>query len=82
MVKTQNVKNSNPTCESVGDQEQNTEWSRHRKPEKPMSDGKNLDFYAHLHNCQMSLSYQCFEKIVLNKMSSLCCMFLNIQYRL
>lgn len=49
MVTTQNVKNSNPTCESVGDQEQNTEWSRHRKPEKPMSDGKNLDFYAHLH---------------------------------
>ena len=46
----------NSTGESLGDQEQNSEGSRHRKPEKPMSDGKNLYFYAHLHiHCQMSL---------------------------
>lgn len=47
---------NNSTGESLGDQEQNNEWSRHRKPEKPMSDGKNLYFYAHLHiHCQMPL---------------------------
>lgn len=49
-------KTQNSISESLGDQEQNIEWLRHRKPEKPMSDGKNLYFYAHLHiYCQMSL---------------------------
>ena len=55
LVKTQTVgKNKlNSTGESLGDQEQNSEGSRHRKPEKPKSDGKNLYFYAHLHtHCQ------------------------------
>ena len=61
-VKTQNVglknkkKTLNSIGESLGDQEQNNEWSRHRKPGKPMSDSKNLYFYAHLHiHCHMSL---------------------------
>ena len=77
-------KNWNSTGASLGDQEQNTEWLRHRKPEKPMSDGKNFDFYAHLHiYCQMSLKVtNALKKIVLIKMNSLCCMFLNMQYRL
>lgn len=32
MVKTQTVKNSNSIGGSLGDQKQNTKWSRHRKP--------------------------------------------------
>ena len=52
--KKQNKTKLNSTGESLYDQEQNNEWSRHRKPEKPKSDGKNLYFYAHLHtHCQM-----------------------------
>lgn len=42
-------KTQNSIGEGSGDKEQNTEWLRRRKPEKPMSDGKNAYSYAQLH---------------------------------
>lgn len=76
-------KTQNSIGEGSDDKEQNTERLRHRKPEKPMSDGKNSYFYAHIHiYCQILLRhYQHLEKIVPIKMNSLCCMFLDIQQR-